>query len=445
MSEPKKVDRRKFIYAGLGAVALIAIGAAAYVAMNPPVVTKTTTVPTTSVVTTTVPTTSVITTTSVVTTTPSEKVTLNVIHCWGGDEFKTFEPVLKEAESRLGINIKSMVIRTPDLAPMLDSLFPNNETPGDVITTWWPWAIKKWAKEGFLMDVSDIVSKEPFLQGVPGMAEVEGKTYGVPWTEKPFPIFAYRKSFFEKNGLTPPKDWNECVNLFEKLKSVPGVKAPVLCGDSGWPISLYSTFEAAIFTYGGYDLHHKLITGESKFTDSSVKTALETYFLPLLKYMGDPVDWVSGVDLWWKGEYPIFPIGAWIYVMGIDPNDVGFFFYPGQKSTMTSTDMWFVPKSTKHPNEAMALLKFLASRDAQELQVRQGGQWALRTDIPLEAYPDYAKPLAQALMQMKIDPPLDASISGAFSEKFERYMPLLKADPTKLDSILVELEKTARG
>jgi len=77
MSEPKKVDRRKFIYAGLGAVALIAIGAAAYVAMNPPVVTQTvttsTTVPTTSVVTTTVPTTSVVTTTvpttSVVTTT----------------------------------------------------------------------------------------------------------------------------------------------------------------------------------------------------------------------------------------------------------------------------------------------------------------------------------------------------------------------------------------
>jgi len=65
MSEPKKVDRRKFIYAGLGAIALIAIGAAAYVAMNPPVVTQTvttaTTVSTTSVVTTTVPTTSVVT------------------------------------------------------------------------------------------------------------------------------------------------------------------------------------------------------------------------------------------------------------------------------------------------------------------------------------------------------------------------------------------------
>ncbi|MEM3715118.1 MAG: extracellular solute-binding protein [Nitrososphaeria archaeon] len=64
-SEPKRVDRRGFLYAGLGAVALIAVGAAAYIAMNPPVVTVTqsTTVPTTSLVTTTIPTTSVVTTT----------------------------------------------------------------------------------------------------------------------------------------------------------------------------------------------------------------------------------------------------------------------------------------------------------------------------------------------------------------------------------------------
>jgi multiple sugar transport system substrate-binding protein len=63
--EPKKVDRRNFIYAGLGAVALIAMGAAAYVAMNPPVVTETVTTATTA--TTTVPTTSVITTTTATT------------------------------------------------------------------------------------------------------------------------------------------------------------------------------------------------------------------------------------------------------------------------------------------------------------------------------------------------------------------------------------------
>jgi len=93
MSEPKKVDRRKFIYAGLGAVALIAIGAAAYVAMNPPVVTQTvttsTTVPTTSVVTTTVPTTSVVTTT--VPTTSVVTTTVKKGYFWGDSPYENEE------------------------------------------------------------------------------------------------------------------------------------------------------------------------------------------------------------------------------------------------------------------------------------------------------------------------------------------------------------------
>jgi ABC-type glycerol-3-phosphate transport system substrate-binding protein len=74
-TEPKKVDRRNFLYVGLGAVALVAIGAAAYIAMNPPVVTQTITTATTA--TTTVPTTTVITqpTTTVVTTTTATTVT----------------------------------------------------------------------------------------------------------------------------------------------------------------------------------------------------------------------------------------------------------------------------------------------------------------------------------------------------------------------------------
>ncbi|MEM3714775.1 MAG: hypothetical protein QXF82_07505, partial [Nitrososphaeria archaeon] len=83
-SEPKKVDRRSFLYVGLGAVALIAIGAAAYFATKPPEVVTvtqptttavttvvTTTQPTTTVVTTTVPTTTVITTTPTTTTSPT--------------------------------------------------------------------------------------------------------------------------------------------------------------------------------------------------------------------------------------------------------------------------------------------------------------------------------------------------------------------------------------
>jgi len=129
MSEPKKVDRRKFIYAGLGAVALIAIGAAAYVAMNPPVVTVTkpttsvvtTTVPTTSVVTTTVPTTSVVTTTvptTSVVTTSAKKVPLNI---WPSAFLNTVE------EARWGY----LVSLFKDANPNIDVVFTPLPASGD--------------------------------------------------------------------------------------------------------------------------------------------------------------------------------------------------------------------------------------------------------------------------------------------------------------------------
>jgi ABC-type glycerol-3-phosphate transport system substrate-binding protein len=97
--EPKKVDRRSFLYVGLGAVALVAIGAAAYIAMNPPVVTQTvttaTTVPTTSVVTTTTATTvttatTTTTATTVTTTTGVQKPKLTVLY------MSTYAPAIND-------------------------------------------------------------------------------------------------------------------------------------------------------------------------------------------------------------------------------------------------------------------------------------------------------------------------------------------------------------
>jgi len=76
--EPKKMDRRKFIYAGIGAAVIIVGGAAVYFATKPPEVTTiTSTVPTTTTATstTTVPTTTTATTTATSTTTATQTST----------------------------------------------------------------------------------------------------------------------------------------------------------------------------------------------------------------------------------------------------------------------------------------------------------------------------------------------------------------------------------
>ncbi|MEM3872193.1 MAG: hypothetical protein QXE05_06505, partial [Nitrososphaeria archaeon] len=117
-SEPKKVDRRNFIYAGLGAVALVAIGAAAYIAMNPPVVTVTqsTTVPTTSLVTTT----SVVTTTVPTTTSPTEKK----LTVWARSAFVAanndwIKKMCLEWAQKKGFKIDISLIPVAELTPKL--------------------------------------------------------------------------------------------------------------------------------------------------------------------------------------------------------------------------------------------------------------------------------------------------------------------------------------
>jgi ABC-type glycerol-3-phosphate transport system substrate-binding protein len=158
--EPKKVDRRSFLYIGLGAVALIAIGAAAYIAMNPPVVTQTTTVPTTSVVTTTVPTTSVVTKTVPTTTTPSEKK----LTIWWATEYVAAEQLtimkLIDEYQKTHPDIKVIVeyYSGPDLhTKLMVSSATSPPAVPDLAFNIVPMTSGVMAYKGLLRDVTDII------------------------------------------------------------------------------------------------------------------------------------------------------------------------------------------------------------------------------------------------------------------------------------------------
>ena len=162
-SEPKKVDRRKFIYAGLGAVALIAIGAAAYVAMNPPVVTQTvttsTTVPTTSVVTTTVPTTSIVTTTISTTTStaaPEELVFWRTTPLTpaGEEAWTTAIEDFKKANPDVPIKVES--IAEFPLADKANSMFALGQVPFDLAWTTITFQAITWGVRGYIEDLGQL-------------------------------------------------------------------------------------------------------------------------------------------------------------------------------------------------------------------------------------------------------------------------------------------------
>jgi ABC-type glycerol-3-phosphate transport system substrate-binding protein len=233
MSEPKKVDRRKFIYAGLGAVALIAIGAAAYVAMNPPVVTVTTstTVPTTSVVTTTQPTTVVTTvtqpTTTVITTTAPTEITLRTFYTWVETRpiYKPFkEQIDKYNQITPGVKVNAQFLDWTNMVPIVTAMIKAG-VPPDSVSGVGDREIAKFADAGYFLPLDELIPKElknEIPQSFWDAASYGGKIYGVPTAYSSVGGIYYNKEMFEKAGIEPstienPWSWDEFIEICKKL------------------------------------------------------------------------------------------------------------------------------------------------------------------------------------------------------------------------------------
>jgi multiple sugar transport system substrate-binding protein len=222
--EPKKVDRRSFLYIGLGAVALIAIGAAAYVAMNPPVVTQTTTVsttvPTTSVVTTTVPTTSVVTTTvptTTVTTVTTGKPTVTVWWEKGyyAEEDKAMWEIFYQFQKQYNVELDVSFYPSEDLQKKLIAAVDSKLFPDIWYTRVASWFCDpQYAWNGLYEDLSDIFeeNKNRYISGMAEWASLFNKQtgkrsiYRIP-IQMTTGFFHYWKDLLKEAGLpTEPDD-----------------------------------------------------------------------------------------------------------------------------------------------------------------------------------------------------------------------------------------------
>jgi alpha-glucoside transport system substrate-binding protein len=92
-----------------------------------------------------------------------------------------------------------------------------------------------------------------------------------------------------------------------------------------------------------------------------------------------------------------------------------------------------------------ALMTYLASAKAQEIWVKKGGFTAVNKSVSLDAYPD---PLAKLVAQQLTSAPIyrfdgsdlmPSEVSDAFWKGTLDYI----KDPTKLDSVLANIEKVS--
>ncbi len=373
--------------------------------------------------------------------------TLTVIGPWAGKEMDAFLPVLQAFERVTGYKVVYKTFRAEDLATLLPAQFASGKALGDVIFMWASF-IRNQSQNGHVLDVTNLIDLADFSNGTYDPVTVDSKIWGGAYTAKIKPGFWYRNSTFTKYNLTqyiPAANgtYADFVTLLNKIEETGAFLNPIVSGDKdGWPLT--DVTEHFLITYGGPELQKKLIAGNVSWTSTEVKSIFTNRLVPLLGGdFSDPIDWTTGVELLWDEKYALYFMGSWITGMVDDPDDIGVFSLPDVEGFVFAADYCFIPTYTEHTEEAKELLQFLASDEAQRLQVAQGGHLATNVNVALTAYPTVDKRVAELMVGKELLQDLDDSIGGEFQTTFWSQLKLLWTNPAALDSVLAAIEAKA--
>jgi multiple sugar transport system substrate-binding protein len=286
-SEPKKVDRRKFLYAGVGAAIVVLGGATLYLATKPAeTITSVSTSTATTTATTTVPTTSVVTTTQ---TTAAKEINVWWYISWlPGEKSVTIETALN-FEHDTGVKVNLTFFPQADLNTKVRAAVEAKAVPDVVADTYW-FNPLIYAYRGVLEDLSDIVldpaQKNDWQPGVlDGAYWLDATTGKRGYFILPMMMdgnyFHFWKDLYAKAGYaTTPTDWD---GFWKSIKDahnanikdgIYGIGMPV--GDTS-PSDVMSIFEQILRLQGVDMLTEDLKLNTSDEAKKGIESALNFY------------------------------------------------------------------------------------------------------------------------------------------------------------------------
>lgn len=128
-----------------------------------------------------------------------------------------------------------------------------------------------------LVDVDSVTSDEP--NGLGEIAQVAGKTYGLPYSINVKSLVWYNPAAFAEHGYAVPQTDDQLTALTEQIKSE-GTGYPWCLGiesegATGWVATDW--LEEYVLRYGGLDQYNAWIAGDLPFTSDLVKRAAEKF------------------------------------------------------------------------------------------------------------------------------------------------------------------------
>ncbi|MGP3983273.1 ABC transporter substrate-binding protein [Streptomyces sp. KR80] len=352
--------------------------------------------------------------------------TLQVAAVWTGAEQKNFTAVLDEFEKRTGAEV-SFVPTGDSISTFLGTKIEGGEPP-DVAMLPQVGALKQFAEKGWLKPAGSEVTAQltkNFSQGWQDLGAHDGKQYGVYFKAANKSLVWYNTAAYENAGVGEPKTWEEFLDTARTI-SASGVPPVSVGGADGW--TLTDWFENIYLSQAGPEKYDQLAKHEIKWTDPSVKEALET----LGELFGDKTLIAGGPNGALQTEFPKSvtqtfaggdtPEAAMVFegdFVSINiasdtkaeiGSDAKVFPFPAVGDQAPVVSAGDVAVALEDGKGAQALLTFLASTDAAEIWAEKGGYISPNKELDLAAYPnDVQRDIAKALIEAGDDFRFDMS------------------------------------
>ncbi|MFD9458151.1 ABC transporter substrate-binding protein [Streptomyces sp. NPDC059985] len=343
---------------------------------------------------------------------PGEK--LEVAAVWTGPEQANFTKVLKEFEKRTGASVTFVPAQDPIVtflgtkvaggAPPDVALLPQVGALRAAVQNKWAQPVGPEAKAQ--LDAN-------YSAGWKDLGAVDGTQYGVYYKAANKSLIWYNAKAFEAAGVTPPKTWKELIAAADTL-SASGTPAVSVAGADGW--TLTDWFENVYLSQSGPQKYDQLAKHELKWTDDSVKQALTTLgelfgrkdFLAggqsgalATEFPKSVTQTFTGGDrpaaaMVFEGDFVAVNIAQTEAKVGEDALVFPFPAVGAKPPVVSGGDVAVALKPSKG---AQALLTFLASPDAAEIQAREGGFVSPNKAVDPAAYPnDIQRGIAKSLI-----------------------------------------------
>ncbi|MFC0559140.1 ABC transporter substrate-binding protein [Halalkalibacter alkalisediminis] len=310
-----------------------------------------------------------------------DTVTLNFFHRWPNDPHNQyFKDVVEEFEKENPhIKIETEAVLNDSYKDKVRVLLGTSTNIPDVYFSWSGEFGHNFVRAEKALDLTPYLEedtnwKDSFVETQMEPFSLNGKQYGAPWAMGGKAFF-YNKDIFAELGLEVPNTWDEFIVVLDKITTTD--YTPIAFGNKApWAVSHYiGTLNQKLIDHDQRMTDYDQSTGE--FTDPGYVEAMEklNQLSPYFNESPNSLEHQFAREMFMNGQ------AAMAYLeMGetrlVEPGagfEIGFFDFPtldnekGKEGYISGGPEGFmVSSTTEHPEEAVAFLKFLTSKEMGE-------------------------------------------------------------------------------